>query len=440
MSNNTLRVWALIDANRSPLFSSNIREQVADEFERRVADDPRLRRVLSIVEQTVTFHPRDEPEPDPGERQTVCVLPWLPLDEAIRMGSLVFDHWSQVREQVPEPARSTADQLLGSLTGVHGDPIDPVICSFWDRIPTAHLDEEGMEFMRVNTFLLALAGLAENVYMHQAFEPMTAAHARRFFLNFQAARPHTRVIRRRREGWAQSQWRSSTLRLTKPVAAETRPTAAGTPFGMTLYRQQFVDVLSQCVGTDDALSRAIRQSVVPYLRANDMDEYGAVEQDIIWLVTALEQLLAIAQSTRSGRRGGELHVRIAELFSDEWPVTERRVCRRWLQDLVRKRNELHGHELSAAGWQSWAHALLATELYPLAVKALLAGADRYIPDGFDRMKIGAFPSRVALIQGHGPFEEMSLGEAWHQIAVDTTQQRLARNQAEDEMEPPNADH
>jgi hypothetical protein len=47
---------------------------------------------------------------------------------------------------------------------------------------------------------------------------------------------------------------------------------------MTLYRQQFVDRLAECAGADDDLSHAICQSVVPFLRANDMDEYGAVSR------------------------------------------------------------------------------------------------------------------------------------------------------------------
>jgi hypothetical protein len=82
----------VLDANGHSLFSSNVLEDVEAEFERLIATDPRMRRVLQIVEQTMTFHPRDQPEPDPGEPQTVCVLPWLPLDEPVLMGPLDFDH------------------------------------------------------------------------------------------------------------------------------------------------------------------------------------------------------------------------------------------------------------------------------------------------------------------------------------------------------------
>lgn len=428
MNNNEIRVWAVVDANGHSLFGSNVLEDVEAELERRIASDPRLRRSLRIAEQTMTLHPRDEPEPDPGEPQTVCVLPWLPLDEPVHMGPLLFDHWSEVREQVPEPARTSADQLLGAFYDVHGREIDPVVCFFADHSPAARLESDDRDFVRTHTFLLALAGLAENTYMHRdrSFEPMNATHARRLFLNFTAARPQIYSMRRRREGWAQSEWRSSGLRLTKPIAAEARPSAAGAHPSMTLYRQQFVDSLSGCVGADDDLSRAICQSVVPFLRANDMDEYGAVEQDIVWLVTAFEQLLGVALQLSAGRRGFELHVQLSRLFAEHWQKTEVRSCRRWLEHLRNKRNELHGRP-GGSGWQAWAHALLATELFPLSVKALLAREGRYILDGIDLMKVEAFPSQVALVAGDGPFNEHQLSVAWHQAVADAASRRVARN-------------
>lgn len=317
--------------------------------------------------------------------------------------------------------------MLGNFYGVHGDPIDPVVCFYADRSPTARIELDERDFVRTSTFLLALAGLAENTYMHAAFEPMNASHARRLFLNFHAARAEIYAVRRRREGWAQSQWRSSGLRMMKPFAAEARPSAAGTHPAMTLYRQQFVDSLAGCVGADDDLSRAICQSVVPYLRANDMDEYGSVEQDIVWLVTAFEQLVGIAQQHAPGRRGFEVHKRVDGLFAEYWERRELTDYRRWLEHLRNKRNELHGRPATTSGWQTWAHALLATELYPLTVKALLARGGRYILDGIDLMKVEALPSRIRLVAGDGPFDEQMLGEAWHQAAADAAARRVARN-------------
>ncbi len=114
-----IHVLSIVDANGEALWSHNVREEVDAELERRVATDPRLRRLLRIEERTLTFHGRDEPIEEPGEAQTVCTLPWLPLDEPAAMGPLLFDHWSEVRERAPdearETARSTACELLRRL-------------------------------------------------------------------------------------------------------------------------------------------------------------------------------------------------------------------------------------------------------------------------------------------------------------------------------------
>ena len=426
-----IHVWSIVDANGEALWSHNVREEVDAELERRVATDPRLRRVLRIEERTLTFHGRDEPIEEPGEAQTVCALPWLPLDEPVAMGPLLFDHWSEVRERAPDDARETADQLLANFFDVYGYPIDPVICFFSDRSPTARLHDVERDFVRTQTFLLALAGLAENVYLHHAFEPMTAAHVRRLFLNFEVGRPAIYPVRRRREGWAQGRWRSGGLRMMKPFAAAARPTAAGEHPLMTLYRQQFVDSLSECVGADDHLSRAITQSVVPFLRANDMDEYGSVEQDIVWLVAAIEQLIGLGLQVKVTARGFDLGVKVADLFPERWTRQRRTDCRRWMNDLNRKRNELHGQAVQTEAWQPWAHALLASELYPLVVKALLAHKDRYILDSLDLAQIEAFPLRAVLVGGAGPFNQTALGEAWHQALADAASERVRRNAGTD---------
>ncbi|MGH3008405.1 MAG: tyrosine-type recombinase/integrase [Gaiellaceae bacterium] len=129
---------------------------------------------------------------------------------------------------------------------------------------------------------------------------------------------------------------------------------------MTLYRQQFVDALSRCVTAEDDLAKAVRQSVVPFLRGNDMDEYGTVEQDLVWLVSSFEQLLGVSRGGSAGRRGSELHMGVVSLFSEHWSHEEQRLCRRWLEHLRNKRNELHGRPATTSGWLAWAHAVLVT--------------------------------------------------------------------------------
>jgi hypothetical protein len=409
-----MQIWGIVDQDNNVLYGNDDRAAVEAEYERRVAEDPRLRRVLEIAELELAFPGRDEPVEE-GEPQTTCVLPWLPLDEPLSFGAVRVDHWSAVREAVEEPARATADALLRSYRNIHNQPVDTPICWFADRSPTAHLAWGDIERMRQHVFFLGLAGIAENAYLHD-FEQLNATHCRRVFQFFRSDRVEVSLIRRRREGHWRSPWRASEILSVVPPAAQGRPTAAGRPVAWPLYRQDFLDALGGCVDGEDALSHAIRQSVLPFLRGNEMDEYGNVEQDIVWVVAALEQLFGVARGQQSGRRGARLDLAIGGLFEAWWQAPELRLVRRWASHLYRKRNEIHGAPATANNWHDWAHALLATVVYPLAVKVLLEQADRYQLNGFDLNEIVAFPARIACIEGRGELDQRAVGLQW-QVAL-----------------------
>jgi hypothetical protein len=409
-----MQIWGIVDQDNNLLYGNNERAAVEAEYERRVAEDRRLHRVLEITELKLEFHGRHELVEE-GEPQTICVLPWLPLDEPLSFGAIRIDHWSAVRENVEEPARMTADSLLRSFRNIHNQPVDTPICWFANRSPTAYLAWDDIQQMRHHVFFLGLAGIAENAYLHD-FEQVNATHCRRVFQFFRSDLAQVSLIRRRREGHWRSPWRASEILSVMPPAAQGRPTAAGRPPYWPLYRQDFLDALAGCVDPDDALSRGIRQSVGPFLRGNEMDEYSSAEQDIVWLAAALEQLLGVARGQQAGRRGARLHLSIGGLFKSWWEVSELRLVRRWATNFYHKRNEIHGAPAKANNWHDWAHALLATVVYPLAVKVLLARAGRYELNGFDQSGIMAFPARIAYVEGRGEQDQRAVGWQW-QLAL-----------------------
>jgi hypothetical protein len=419
-----MQIWGIVDQDNNLLYGNNERAAVEAEYERRVADGPRLRRVLEITELNLEFPGRHELVEE-GEPQTVCVLPWLPLDEPLTFGAIRVDHWSAVRENVEEPARATADSLLRSFRNIHNQPVDTPICWFADRSPTANLAWGDIERMRQHVFFLGLAGIAENAYLHD-FEQVNATHCRRVFQFFRSDFAQVSLIRRRREGHWRSPWRASEILSVVPPAAQGRPTAAGRPAYWPLYRQDFLDALAGCVDPDDVLSRAVRQSVAPFLRGNEMDEYSSNEQDVVWLAAALEQLLGVAREKQAGRRGARLDLAIGGLFEAWWEAPELRLVRRWANHFYGKRNEIHGAPATANSWHDWAHGLLATVVYPLAVKVLLAHAGRYELNGFDQSGILAFPARVACVEGRGEQDQRAVGWQWQLALRDAAIRRTRR--------------
>lgn len=419
-----MQIWGIVDQDNNLLYGNNERAAVEAEYERRVAEDPRLHRVLEITELKLEFHGRHELAEE-GEPQTVCVLPWLPLDEPLTFGAIRVDHWSAVRENVEEPARATADSLLRSFRNIHNQPVDTPICWFADRSPTAYLAWGDVERMRQHIFFLGLAGIAENAYLHD-FEQVNATHCRRVFQFFRSDFAQVSLIRRRREGHWRSPWRASEILSVVPLAAQGRPTAAGRPAYWPLYRQDFLDALAGCVDPDDALSRGIRQSVAPFLRGNEMDEYSSPEQDVVWLATAVEQLLGVARGQQAGRRGARLDLAIGGLFEAWWEAPELRLVRRWATHFYRKRNEIHGAPATANNWHDWAHGLLATVVYPLVVKVLLAHTGRCELNGFDQTGIMAFPARVACVEGRGEQDQRAVGWQWQVALRDAAIRRTRR--------------
>jgi hypothetical protein len=172
-----MQIWGIVDQDNNLLYGNNERAAVEAEYERRVAEDLRLHRVLEITELKLEFHGRHELIEE-GQPQTVCVLPWLPLDEPLTFGAIRVDHWSAMRENVEEPARATADSLLRSFRNIHNQPVDTPICWFADRSPTAYLAWGDVERMRQHSFFLGLAGIAENAYLHdfeQVMRPTAGA-------------------------------------------------------------------------------------------------------------------------------------------------------------------------------------------------------------------------------------------------------------------------
>jgi hypothetical protein len=419
-----MQIWGIVDQDNNLLYGNNERAAVEAEYERRVAEDPWLHRVLEITELKLEFHGRHELVEE-GEPQTVCVLPWLPLDEPLTVGAIRVDHWSAVRENVEEPARATADSLLRSFRNIHNQPVDTPICWFADRSPTAYLAWGDVERMRQHIFFLGLAGIAENAYLHD-FEQVNATHCRRVFQFFRSDFAQVSLIRRRREGHWRSPWRASEILSVVPLAAQGRPTAAGRPAYWPLYRQDFLDALAGCVDPDDALSRGIRQSVAPFLRGNEMDEYSSPEQDVVWLATAVEQLLGVARGQQAGRRGARLDLAIGGLFEAWWEAPELRLVRRWATHFYRKRNEIHGAPATANNWHDWAHGLLATVVYPLVVKVLLAHTGRCELNGFDQTGIMAFPARVACVEGRGEQDQRAVGWQWQVALRDAAIRRTRR--------------
>jgi hypothetical protein len=118
-----MQIWGIVDQDNNLLYGNNERAAVQAEYQRRIAEDPRLQQVLEITELELEFPGREEPIEEEG---------------------------------VEEPARTTADSLLRSFRNIHNQPVDTPICWFADRSPIAQLAWDDIERIGSTSSSLAL--------------------------------------------------------------------------------------------------------------------------------------------------------------------------------------------------------------------------------------------------------------------------------------------
>lgn len=188
----------------------------------------------------------------------------------------------------------------------------------------------------------------------------------------------------------------------------TQPLAAPASARLNLPPELLEAVGSAARGAD-VLSIRIRQSSLPFVLANRLDEFSSFEGEVFWIATAIEQLLDVAQ--RPKRQG------ITETFVDRLTAAvapasrgaDRRMCEVWARELYGQRSEVHGEPYKDRRWDPGWHAFLGTVAYGLTLRTLLAGEGRYALSEVDEVEFESFPARLARFRAR---RLVSGEEAW----------------------------
>ena len=166
----------------------------------------------------------------------------------------------------------------------------------------------------------------------------------------------------------------------------------------------------------------ILDAAVWFFQGSELEEYERHAEDVVFLVSALEQLCGV-----SGRhQHTQIENKVIGMIGGDWAVEGKRSFRRWITEAYKKRSELHGGRTEAARWPYWGHALIATETFCLMTKALLADAGRYALDDHDRDAIEALPPRIECLTLEDDDEAVAIAECWHQAASEAGMRRATR--------------
>lgn len=337
-------------------------------------------------------------------RQTICLLPWLELTERVEFGRLKLDRFENVGAQLEPEVAVTAARIAAGFRDLRSEAVNASICWLSDRGPTDEIAEEEIDVVRDHLLLGMIAAIAENPYFSRHAQ-INATHFHRVYQNFVADTETVALVLRRREGTTfSSGWKIDELRFSVPAAAQTRPTPQ--------WKQPFLDALGTCIGADDELSVRILDSAVWFFQGCELDENERHNEDVVFLVSALEQLVGIS----GGRQDTQMAAKLIESLGQHWDDPANRWVRKWMTEAYKKRSELHGGRADAVRWPYWGHALLVTIAFSLMTKSLLAQEGRYALDDEDQVAIEAFPRHIECVTLEDEDGARDIAACWRDAA------------------------
>jgi hypothetical protein len=353
------------------------------------------------------------PDPQPGQ-QTICLLPWLRLDGEVAFGKVKLAPFTSVREALEGPAGETAAAITASFRDRRGNPVEPSICWFADRHPTAALTEEDVEVLREHIALAALAAIGANSYLTHRPQ-MNAAHFQRIYQNFEPGTETVALIRRRRDGYMISAgWKIAELRETIPAAADSG--------AQPQWDQPLLDAFAAAGETDDLPSTLLRQSLPLFLQGSELDEWETHGQEVVWIGSALEQMCDVS----GNRKNQQMAEAITAALGTAWDAPQKRTMNRWMDEFYAKRSEIHGAAAGRDTWPYWAHALLGTVTYVLMVKHLLAGEHHYELTNHDEDAAAALPHRIECLKEADQKPQDEFASCWNRATWEGAVARIAR--------------
>jgi hypothetical protein len=330
-------------------------------------------------------------------QHSVCILPWLGLRAPLTFGALELAPAPGVVGRIDPDLQGTVTAILAAYRRLGHRPATPVLAWSTGTEPTEPIADDDLDRFWRHARLLALAAIAENQYFKPLSAPITAGSFQLYFQYFTPDAEHTAVACRRRDGRTLSSWPLDRVTYTAPLSAsEVHPN----------WDDAFLAAMgSVAVGTTE-LDERISLSADAFFDANRLEDHTSADREVVWSISALEQLLGV---WGAGSLGQQLAALFADSPSTQTTWTDWRGRSRsgtwlesWLAEAYEVRSAIHGTRPAREVWQAWEHALIATVVYELAVKLLLVDAGRYEPTDRDRDELGALNERIA---GGTPVQE-----------------------------------
>jgi hypothetical protein len=329
----------------------------------------------------------------------VAIVPWLKLDGPITTGGRRIEPAAAVLPRLEYQRRERIGQVCSTFRNYDGLQAD--VSLLWPEpdgdIPALEAQDTAAvtEVLR----LLALAVVSSERFFTDR-TPINASHFEVVFQSFNLGSDYATLWTRRRDGETLSGgYRLAELRFTRPLQALTTP--------LPRIDAGYLAAVMSCRTSKNSALRRIVEAADPFRRANLLDPGAALDEDVFWAMTALEQLVVTGRSSKT-----EKLRRTVSGLAKRGSAAEVAILREWASEAYETRSEVHGKGARTSHWMKWVHALIAVEAFSMFIRRMLIDAGRYTLTDDDELRLYAFPLRVAALRSKRVNGEGGAAEQW----------------------------
>jgi hypothetical protein len=376
-----------------------------------------------------------------------CFLPWLRLKEPVSFDghTLVPFTRGERSPQVPTEVQLTAESILGHYFELKNRPVDrAVFMVHGGHKPLDDLDADERQQLFTAVEVLSFAGLSAREFFAHGY--WNRDHFQLVIQSF-AGDPDSGVMvsSRRRDGGTNSYRTSDVLEFYRPNHVPL--------FGDVSLDSDLLSAVEMEAARDSKRWGDIAEAMLGFNLANTDSEAIAERVEAVVLAGAFERLLNCS-------RGKEYDVAVSfartvvptyEAEFRTWLAArdpsapeltngrETSLREMWMRDFYRLRNDFaHGRNAPRRRpqWPLWDHLLLASYIFPRALKSELARSGGYSLSNRDQAEIDAFEALAMSL----PIGKLDVGSEhpWHAVLG---QARVAARLAEGlaRLRPPGQD-
>lgn len=336
------------------------------------------------------------------QRFTLILLPWLRLRSPTTVLGVQFVPYAQAAVPAQfQPFFTDIARILSSYRDIEGNPVaECVVGSIQGAEPCKDLTRAEATVVNEAVQLLTFCGLATNEYFSQIGHYTNSSAFQVLFQRFEPRSEGIALTIRRRDGETLSGgYKHGQVKFSVPVQCSHLQPAH--------IDAALLATLDDCCKAPDALSRRLLQAISLYNQCHSDSDAVLPEREIVLLASALEQLFADcygaddvackvstllaaygAIKVGGSARAGALQLsKGREAQEQAWFLH-----RKWAQEIYHLRSDFtHGNDPARRswGWSVLEHLVMASFVFPLLVKVLLAQASRYslLENDIDRLQV-----------------------------------------------------